>query len=739
MPTWERKAPLGAGVEGTPRIRAYKSHLELRSYLISSPDDAVAAVGTVPARSSSIAGQSIASTAIAAAPSTPAARELKIRASAEDLVQVRLRNNPTTTWSLFRKRRRPAPSKNCLAPTGINSNTSPRIFCGGGDHHYTSDSDDDAADDANPRAFTALPRPPTRHPHSATRAATPAGLVSVVAMTTMATHAEIPHLKHGQRQPTMPASTTPEKRPGFLKRHFLHRRQTSSLDGLSPPQTPDEKSHSDNSTPSKGSFSSQVPRSVEAAEVPPPQPDTPRIVMNAPASDSEPESPATSNPQEANGATPDATRDSVQQNQRGIKFDDSLPAPGRPRRTSSARRSSIYSRAADNGDYEEGVDIGAGSKARKLSVKIDDSDLQVGECPLNEHFGLFSRKGKTEIGEGGAAVVRLMKSKSDGDHERVVAVKEFRPRDTEEEDDYDYQRKIKSEYAIAKACVHPNVVKSLWLCTDHGKWFHVMEYCALGDLNDLLKKNFFTLTDRLCMFKQLIRGVDYLHSRGIAHRDLKSENLLVTKDGCLKIADFGTGEVFSGMHPGLRNCRRQSIADPDEPVRLCKPGWVGSHPYMAPEIYQRTGNYDGRMADMWSVGVVLVTLMFNVTFWQAAGKDNKNFQIYLSTWDQYREYFPDGEIKEGRPLPKFSTTKDFQQLRDPGAKLLIFAMLHPDPTKRWTAREVLNSKYVIEYECCQQDGYSDDIKTRQKKALHNHHPPAEKMKKGVFHLHPGSP
>ena len=58
--------------------------------------------------------------------------------------------------------------------------------------------------------------------------------------------------------------------------------------------------------------------------------------------------------------------------------------------------------------------------------------------------------------------------------------------------------------------------------------------------------------DRLCLFKQLIQGVGYLHAHGIAHRDIKLENLLLTKDSKLKITDFGVSEVFSGTHPGLR-------------------------------------------------------------------------------------------------------------------------------------------------------------------------------------------
>lgn len=419
-------------------------------------------------------------------------------------------------------------------------------------------------------------------------------------------------------------------------------------------------------------------------------------------------------------------------------FGDSSPMASRPRRASSAathgRRSSIYSRVAEGGDYVEGVDVGAGSKARRLSVHLPD-ELYVDECKLEEHFNLIARKTQKDIGEGGAAVVKLMKSKTAGNiekHDKVFAVKEFRPRDPDEENQRDYERKIKSEYAISKSLEHPNIVETYHLCHSGEKWYHVMEYCELGDLNDLINRNYFSREDRNCMFKQLVRGVDYLHQRGIAHRDLKSENILVDKNGCLKIADFGTAEVFVGDHPGLRNCRRASIVDPEETIRYCQPGWVGSRPYMAPEIYQRKGDYDPRAVDVWSSAIVYLTLCFGGNPWDHASPDCKNFNIYCDTWDQWLDKYPDGEIRNNRELPAFVYTKQFMMLDDVGTKRMVFGMLHPDPDKRWTIHDVLECKTVNEYACCQQEGYSDDIRKRQKKSLHNHVPPKQKSHlKGV--------
>jgi len=402
------------------------------------------------------------------------------------------------------------------------------------------------------------------------------------------------------------------------------------------------------------------------------------------------------------------------------------------RRTDSVpRRSSIYTKTAD-GYHAEGVDAGMGSKARRLSVLVP-AQLEVDECPLEEHFNIVNRTRKKHIGEGGAATVKMMKSKTAGAGQKAVAVKEFRDWDGNEETEAEYQRKIKSEFAIAKSCYqNRNIVETYRLCYSdkQTKWYHVMEYCDQGDLNDIINLGYFSREDRDCMFKQLLRGVDYLHSRGIAHRDLKSENLLLTDKGCLKIADFGTSEVFSGKHPGLRHCRRPSLIKDGDEIRLCKPGLVGSKPYMAPELVARQKDYDPRCTDVWSCAIVYITLILSITPWESAEPRVKNYNIFLTSWDRWRGKYPDGVISEDKPLPDFAShPKGFSKLGSQSIKAMVMGMLHPDPAKRWSASQALESKEVMEFACCQQDGYSDDIKTRQRKVNHNHCPP--KKVKGI--------
>ncbi|KAK3052359.1 hypothetical protein LTR09_006569 [Extremus antarcticus] len=556
-----------------------------------------------------------------------------------------------------------------------------------------------------------------------------------------------------RRQATAPATPNSQKKTGnFFSRHLGRNRRRSSVSlpngkHISPqeqqaPQQPlsgtNRRSSATNQEPNKASYAghevADVPHSVApAADDGESNGDIAgRESMESTGSQ---ESMVESEDGKAGGvgislSPPGSSR--IDSKQSGVRwapgFAEDLPT--RTRRASSAgttgtRRGSIYFRGTD-GYHVEGVDAGAGSKARKLSVHIPQR-MEVGECALTEHFSMFARAGKKDIGEGGAAIVRLMQSKTagGGGKEKVFAVKEFREWDREEEEEMEYVRKIKSEYAIAKSLEHPNIVETYRLCTaeNHKKWFHVMQYCELGDLNDLINGGFFTPDDRNCMFKQLLRGVDYLHKYGIAHRDLKSENLLVTKDGCLKIADFGTAEVFCGTHPGLRGCRRPSLTEDDAEIRLCKPGLVGSRPYMAPEIIKHEADYDPRGVDVWSCAVVYLTLCIGGTPWECASTDVKNYNIYCSTWDEWLKRYPDGIVKEGRPLPSFASTKQFVQLGDVNTKTMILGMLHPDPTKRWSTRDALETKTVTDYPCCQQAGYSDDIKNRQRKVLHNHVPP----------------
>lgn len=245
------------------------------------------------------------------------------------------------------------------------------------------------------------------------------------------------------------------------------------------------------------------------------------------------------------------------------------------------------------------------------------------------------QKSKSLLGKGATATVKVMARKRhhwgfhrepqsdrcarppntawEGDI-KYFAVKKFR-RGSEDEDRGNYTKKIKSEYCLTSSLQHPNIIQTFCLCCDphrisrrRSETFshclyrafskkdsdkdydtpplsYVMELCVHGDLFHLISKDYLTKTDNLCFFKQIVRGIAYLHSRGIAHRDIKPENLLLTGNGHVKITDFGVSEVFRGRHPGLKDDKYGRADDSDNGiVRLCPPGICGSMPYIAPEV-----------------------------------------------------------------------------------------------------------------------------------------------------------
>lgn len=360
-------------------------------------------------------------------------------------------------------------------------------------------------------------------------------------------------------------------------------------------------------------------------------------------------------------------------------------------------------------------DAGTGMKARRLSLSLpDDFTVDVAELQkeYEYHHKFLGRHGK-HLGKGATSKVTLMMRK--GCPGELYAAKEFRSRGASESLK-DYEQKIKSEYSIAKSLHHPNVVETVRLCTDHGRWNHVMEYCSEGDLFTLVSKKYLREEgrdiDRLCIFKQLCQGINYLHSNGIAHRDIKLENLLITKDSKVKITDFGVSEVFSGIHPGLREAGGQCGVAMGE-VRCCKPGICGSLPYIAPEVLSKKSDYDPRALDVWSSAIVMVYLIFSANLWDKAqdglpGASQKNYNDLVSGWekaDAKREAQPDS-AKEFYPkvLP-------FEYFVKPLAlRRMLLRMLHPNPQKRITMNEVVTNRWMKNVECCQLESYDDPLK-----------------------------
>jgi len=137
---------------------------------------------------------------------------------------------------------------------------------------------------------------------------------------------------------------------------------------------------------------------------------------------------------------------------------------------------------------------------------------------------------------------------------------------------------------------HPNIVECFDVISFKEKTYIIMEYCDSGDLRSIMKKNK-PIQEKFVQFyfSQLSNGLKYLDNLGIAHRDIKPKNILLTnKRKVLKIADFGFAK------------------QPDENDlynTIC-----GSPMYMAPEITRF--EYYNKKSDIWSLGLIMFEMLY---------------------------------------------------------------------------------------------------------------------------------
>jgi serine/threonine protein kinase len=120
-----------------------------------------------------------------------------------------------------------------------------------------------------------------------------------------------------------------------------------------------------------------------------------------------------------------------------------------------------------------------------------------------------------------------------------------------------FEQSIISEAMVMQSLEHPHVVKFYKFLNSTTAFYFVLELAEGGELFDLiLSKNYFAEDEARMYFQQLISAIDYCHRNGVAHKDLKAENLLLSNDGRLLVCDFG----FSSK------VVKENIDDPEETV-----------------------------------------------------------------------------------------------------------------------------------------------------------------------------
>jgi len=161
--------------------------------------------------------------------------------------------------------------------------------------------------------------------------------------------------------------------------------------------------------------------------------------------------------------------------------------------------------------------------------------------PFADDHSLEAKYGKfgKVLGSGAGGSVRLLKRSSDG---VTFAVKQFRERHSWESE-RDYSKKVTAEFCIGSTLHHGNVIETMDIIQENHRWFEVMEY-APYDLFATVMTGKMGRDEIACSFLQIVNGVSYLHSMGLAHRDLKLDNVVVSEHGIMKLIDFGSATVF---------------------------------------------------------------------------------------------------------------------------------------------------------------------------------------------------
>ncbi|MBI5509837.1 MAG: protein kinase [Deltaproteobacteria bacterium] len=247
----------------------------------------------------------------------------------------------------------------------------------------------------------------------------------------------------------------------------------------------------------------------------------------------------------------------------------------------------------------------------------------------------------SEIGSGGMAVVYKAEQPSLG---RLVAVKELRRElATDPSIITRFEREAKSVAALA----HQNIVHIYDFITRGDSMFIAMEYVEGIDLYDLMSK-----VDRLppdiaaIIALQAARALEYAHYRGVVHRDFKPSNLMITKQGEIKLMDFGIA-------------RDEAFDD------LTRPGTaLGTPAYMSPE--QILGERVDFRSDLFSFGIVLYQMVTGQK--PFADDDTKSVlqRILNDPFEKPRRLYPDIPLKlqgivrrclEKRPDRRYKSTE----------------------------------------------------------------------------------
>jgi serine/threonine protein kinase len=223
-------------------------------------------------------------------------------------------------------------------------------------------------------------------------------------------------------------------------------------------------------------------------------------------------------------------------------------------------------------------------------------------------------------------------------------------------------RALRQEISLITYLCHGNIIRLKDSFSDDHFIFLILDLCTGGDLCHYII-NQGPLDEPTCalVFAQIASALAYCHSCGIVHRDLKPENIMITQFPAVKIADFGLSG-FSKDGELMRD-------------------FCGSQCYMAPECHRKMA-YDGKKADIWSLGVMLCVIATGEFPWPVTEKHAMVHHI----------------LKGDYTIPEVMSDE---------CRSLVNGMLQMDPNRRIGMREILTHPFLKRAEQSQYWGAVD--------------------------------
>lgn len=282
-----------------------------------------------------------------------------------------------------------------------------------------------------------------------------------------------------------------------------------------------------------------------------------------------------------------------------------------------------------------------------------------------------------KIGEGTYGVVYKARDKTNG---RLIALKKIR---LEHEDEGVPSTAIR-EISLLRELEHPNIVSLLDVVNYNNKLYLVFEF-----LDQDLKRYIDTMLEAKnpiapLLIKsymwQLLKGIAFCHAHRVLHRDLKPQNLLIDRQGAIKLADFGLARAF------------------------CIPVRTYTHEvvtlwYRAPEILLGSRNYSTPV-DIWSIGCIFAELLSRHPLFPGDSEIDELYRIFRTLGTPNEETWPGvSQLPDYQPHFPIWESKSLVELMpeiDPLAVDLLTKMLVYEPSQRISAKAALNHPYFQE-------------------------------------------